>query len=172
MRINAVDREDKPLRGVKFHPGLLQKDGRRTAVNSGSQIFVATTGPDGVATFKWLPVNDLPITFWGILGGYSNCRVDMNGRKTGTVIVRMSRTEAIRGRILRPDGSPATGVEVLAVGSGKGPYSGVGRAASTADGSYEMAVTAGETYAIYVDDADWAALTHLDEFVGEGQPAD
>ena len=66
-RIKAVDRDGKPLAGVGFYPWLLHKEGRRSQVNFSSRIFDATTGPDGVATFDWLPATKSELIFWPII---------------------------------------------------------------------------------------------------------
>ena len=86
-----------------------------------------------------------------------------------TVTAKLTRTEAIRGRVVGPDGSPAAGIKVRAFGSGQGMDNGQGQARTAADGSYEMNVNADEAYAVFVDDKDWAAPTRLDVVVREGQ---
>ncbi len=171
-RIKAVDRTDNPLAGVTFYPWTLHKEGRRSYVNVDSQIFNATTGPDGVVTFDWLPPNDGLMTFWPNAEGFAHRRVELNERETGLVTAMLSRTGAIRGRIVAPDGSRAPGIEVRALGSGKGMDHSHSQARSTADGSYEMAVGPGEAYAVYIDDIDWAAPSRLDVIVREGKPAE
>ena len=171
-RIKAVDRTDNPLAGVTFYPWTLHKEGRRSYVNVDSQIFNATTGPDGVVTFDWLPPNDGLMTFWPNAEGFAHRRVELNKRETGLVTAILTRTEAIRGHVVRPDGSPAPGIEVRALGSGKAMDHSHSQARSTADGSYEMAVDPGEAYAVYVDDVDWAAPSRMDVIVREDKPAD
>ncbi len=172
VRIKAVDRDGKPLTGVGFYPWLLHKDGRRGQVNLWTVITAASTGPDGVATFDWLPANEEALTFWPQAEGYAHRRVELGEGQAGTVTAKMTRSERIRGRVARPDGSPAPGIEVHAYGTGRGMDYGQGRTRSAADGSYEMDVSAGETYAVYVEDKDWAAPSRLDVIVREGKPAD
>ena len=69
-----------------------------------------------------------------------------------------------------PDGSPALGIEVRAIGSGQGSDSGHGQAVTAADGSYAMDVNTREGYAVYVDDKEWAAPTRLDVVVRDSKP--
>ena len=98
--------------------------------------------------------------------------MELNEPRLGSSPQCLPRTGAIRGRFVAPDGSRAPGIEVRALGSGKGFDSGHGRARSTVDGSYEMTVSPDETYAVYVDDVDWAAPSRLDVIVRESKPAE
>src|SRR5262249_25641118 len=88
------------------------------------------------------------------------------------VTAKLTRTEAIRGRVVRPDGSPAAAIQVRASGSGQGMDHGQGYAQTADDGSYEMQVNSGEAYAVCVDDEDWAAPSRLDMVVREGKPVE
>jgi RNA polymerase sigma factor (sigma-70 family) len=172
VRLLAVDHDGKPLAGVRFCPWLLQKKGRRSQVNVASRAFLATTGPDGVAVFDSLPKGNEMLQFWPATDGYANRRVMVNEGETGPVTAKLKRTIAIHGRVVGPDGKPAAGIKVGAVGTGQGMDSGYGRATTLADGSYQMQVSPREAYAVYVDDKDWAAPTRLDVVVREGKPVD
>jgi RNA polymerase sigma factor (sigma-70 family) len=172
VRLKAVDRDGKPLAGVSFYPWLLQKKGRRSQVNAASTAWYATTGPDGIAVFDWLPKSNVTLIFWPATEGFANRRVLVNEGETGPVTAKLTRTVAIRGRVVSPDGEPAAGIKVGADGTGQGMDSGYGRATTAADGSYEMQVSPQEAYAVYVDDKDWAAPTRLDVVVREGKPVD
>ncbi|SIN87267.1 RNA polymerase sigma factor, sigma-70 family [Singulisphaera sp. GP187] len=171
-RIKAVDSGGKPLAGVDFYLWVLQKEGRRSHLNFASRIFTATTGPDGVADFDWLPRAQQPLNFWPIGDGYAHRRVIWEEGHEGPVIAKLSPIESIRGRVVHPDGSPAEGIEVHASGSGHGMDNGEDRTRTATDGSYWLRVNAGEVYAVYVDDKDWAAPSRLDVTVREGKPAD
>jgi RNA polymerase sigma factor (sigma-70 family) len=169
-RIKAVDRDGKPLAGVGFVPWLLHREGRRSSVNYSSVTLAATTGADGIANFDWLPPWKGLLQFWPVADELAHRRVVVEEGEAGTVTTKMSRTQAIRGRVLRADGSPLPGVRVQAFGSGQGIDHGHGRARTAADGTYAMAVDAGEAYAVSVDDEDWAAASRLDVVVREDQP--
>lgn len=172
VRIRAVDPSGKPLAGVKFAPWYLAKEGRRSHADlPASRAFLATTGPDGVAAFDWLPPTKGPLIFWPREEGYAHRRVVVEEDVAAPGVARMVKTESIRGRVIRPDGSPALGIEVIATGSGYGHDSGQGQARTAADGSYEIEVPPGEAYAVYVRDDDWAARSRLDVVVREGRPA-
>jgi hypothetical protein len=97
--------------------------------------------------------------------------VDVKEGETGIVTAKLLRNEAIRGRVVQADGSPARGVLVKADGSGHDLDHGSGSARTSGDGTYEMFVAPGEGYAVYVEDPDQAAPARLDVIVREGKPA-
>ena len=68
--------------------------------------------------------------------------------------------------------SPLQGIEVHAFGSGQGSDNGQGQVQTDQDGLFEMNVSPGEAYAVYVDDKDWAAPSRLDVVVRAGKPAE
>ncbi len=171
-QFKAIDRAGKPLANIGFYPWLLHKAGRRSSVNFSTRIFVAETGRDGIATFDWLPATNEDLTFFPASEGYAQRRAILKEGDGGMVTARLTRTEVIRGRVVRPGGSPAPGIQVRAFGSGQGIDHGQAQARTAGDGSYEMHVSAGEAYAVYVDDESWAAPARLDVVVREGKPAD
>ena len=171
-RVKAVDRGGKPLAGVAFAPWLLRKEGRRSFLNISSRIKEVATGLDGIATFDWLPDDNDDVTLWPVSSGYAHRRVQMKLSEAATATVVMTRTELIRGRVLSPDGRPASGITIRAFGTGQGMDNGQGRARTGEDGTYEMSVNPGEVYAVYVDDQDWAARSRLDVVVREGKPVE
>ncbi len=170
IRVKAVDRDGKPLAGVTFAPWLLRKEGRRSDVNVSTRIKNVTTDRDGVATFDWLPLSKNAITFWPDSDGYARRRVDVSAGAAATITATLLKTETIRGRVLDPDGQPATGILVRAFGSGQGMDNGQAQAQTNEEGLYEMSVSPRELYVVYVDDKAWAAPSHLDVVVREGKP--
>jgi RNA polymerase sigma factor (sigma-70 family) len=171
-RIRAVDRDGKPISGAAFHVWLVHKEGRRTEVNIPSRVLAVTTAADGVANFDWLPPSKDLLQFWPIDDRYAQRRVVVEQGQTTPVSTRLIRTEVIRGRVTRPDGAPAPGIQIRAYGSGQGIDNGQGRALTADDGSYEMSLGPSEAYAVYVDDKDWAAPSRLDVVVREGKPVE
>ena len=99
-------------------------------------------------------------------------RVQLKLSEDATAAVVMTRTELIRGRVLLPDGRPASRMNIRAYGTGRGMDNGQGHARTAQDGSYELPVNPGEAYAVYVDDQDWAAPSRLDVVVREGKPVE
>ena len=171
-RIQALDADGRPIIGAEFVLWLLKKDGRSSEVNAFSRSMSATTGPDGVATFDWLPVTKDLLQFWPTDNAYANRRVVVEEEPAQLVTTRLVRTEAIRGRVVHADGTPAAGVWLQAYGSGKKLDQGSGEALTDADGRYEMRVSPDEGYAVYVQDRDRAARSRLDVIVRRGKPAE
>jgi thiol-disulfide isomerase/thioredoxin len=135
-------------------------------------MLSATTGPDGVATFDWLPPWKNLLQFWPSGQEFARRRVIVEEGETGIVTTKVLREEAIRGRVVHADGSPPRVLTVRAVGSGSGQSLDRGQAfaRTSGDGTYEMFVPPNEGYAVYVDDPDWAAPSRLDVIVREGKP--
>lgn len=169
-RIKAVDSRGAALTGVSFSLWLLRKEGRRSHVNVASRLFTATTGSDGIATFDWLPRTSQDLTFWPNQDRYAHRRVMIEDGKGDLVTATLVRTETIRGRVTRLGGAPASGIQIRAYGTGKGFDNGQAWARTVADGSYELQISPGEAYAVYVDDKEWAAPSRLDVVVREGKP--
>ena len=170
VRIKAVDVAGWPLAGVKFVPWLLRKPGHRGELNISGGIFEATTGPDGVVTFDWLPTTDETIFFWPRSARFPQRRVVIEPG-LDAITATLIPAETIRGRVAYPDGSPAVGFRVWAIGSGYGWDDGFAQAFTEADGTYVLNVAAGEGYAVSVDDPDWAARSRLDVIIRAGRPA-
>jgi len=178
-RIKAVDRTGKPLAGIGFSPSLLQKPGRRRPLYIEGGIFTATTGPDGVATFDWLPPNHDEFQFSPHAEGYVCRPVIVKEGATEAVTIRLVPLETIRGRVVHPDGSPAKGSLVQAFGTGDvsahdQESAGTAHAGTVVanldsgmppqdsawtahDGTYEIPVRPGEAYAVIADNRDWGA---------------
>jgi RNA polymerase sigma factor (sigma-70 family) len=169
VRIQAIDTVGKPMAGVGFVPWMLQKPGRRSSVYVSSRIFTVPTGPDGIATFDWLPSSTNDLIFWPQAEGYVHRRVIAKAGETELVTAKLIRTESIRGRVVHADGSPAPGVEVNASGSGQGMDNGQARVRTAADGTYEMTISPREAYAVSIEDKDWTAAPRFDVVVREGR---
>ena len=151
-RIKALDADGRPIACAGVVLWLLKKAGRSSKVNAFSRSMYAATGPDGVATFDWLPVTKDLLQFWPTDDTYANRRVVVEEQQTQPVTTRLFRTEAIRGRVVHADGTPAAGVWLEAYGSGKKHDNGRGEALTGADGRYEMMVSPDEAYAVYIED--------------------
>lgn len=171
VRLKAVDEAGHPVAGIAFYPFGLRKLGRRGLLNYSTRALMATTDRDGEAAFDWLPQSPDPLVFFSATVDYVHRRVTLDPVETAAT-VRLEPTVAVRGRVVQADGSPAEGVRVVAVGSGRGLDGGRGRARTADDGSYSMKVDANEGYAVYVDDEDRAAPARLDVAVRSGRPVD
>ncbi len=58
---------------------------------------------------------------------------------------------------------------MAAYGSGKGIENGYDRTRTAGDGTYELRISPGEAYAVFVQDKDWAAPSRLDVIVRQGK---
>ncbi|WP_165246772.1 sigma-70 family RNA polymerase sigma factor [Paludisphaera soli] len=170
VRIRAVDEEGRPAAGVGFYVWLLKRDDRASVVNYASRIHHETTGPDGVATFDWLPRSKYSLAFWPMGDGITSRRIVIEEDQPDEVSARLERDVKIRGRVTRPDGSPARGIKVLAFGSGRGNDRGYERTRTDDEGRYTLQVPPGETYAVWVDDRDWTAPARMDVVAPAGRP--
>jgi len=171
-KIRAVDASGKALAGVRFSPWMLGRGDRRSDVNlPGSRTVSATTDADGVATFDWLPPARGSLIFWPQGEGFANRRVVLDEWESGPVTAKLSRTTTIRGRVVHPDGTPAPGILINATGTGVGNDHGQSYIRTSTNGSYEMTVSPGEAYAVFVVDDNWAAPSRMGVIVREGQPA-
>ena len=160
------------MAGVAFR-SLASSQRGPAGLNISSRIEEMATGPDGIATFDWLPADNDKVTFWPVPGGYVHRRVpgvergrDSRRRHDSNRVDSRSRTLAGRtDRLLR--------MNIRAYGTGRGMDNGQGHARTRAkNGYYELPVNPGEAYAVYVDDQDWAAPSRLDVVVREGKPVE
>lgn len=168
VRIQAVDAHDKALAGVEFHPLSIKKEGRQTEVSLLSKAVEVQTGADGIATFDWLPTNKQPLLFRPS-DEFALRLVPVDEEETEIVTTRVDQLGTIRGRVVRPDGSPASGIVVHAQERAADPID-QAQSRTTPDGSYELEVNTGEIYAVFVEDTDWAAPSRLDVKVRDGNP--
>ncbi len=169
VRIKAVNGGRQPLSWIGFHPWLLHKQGRRSCVTISSHILSATTGPDGIATFDWLPPSNDLLQFWPVGESYADRRVTVEVGQTGFATARLDQKERIRGRVVQPDGSPAVGMQVSANFSGAGRISPSLHTQTAADGSYELTVEPGKAYSVHIDDKVCVSPSSLAVIVPPGR---
>jgi len=169
-RIKAVDQDGKPMAGVEFTASGIRKEGRRSELNYFSRERVATTDAEGIATFDWLPPTPTDSSFlvYPVDARFARRPVGVMQGQTAPIAFTLVRNEAIRGRVVMPDGSPAKDVNIEANGTSQGR----GAARSRVDGTYEMLVPPNEAYAVHVGDIDWVAAARLDVVVRPGEPVD
>ena len=172
VRIKALDDGGRPMPRVGFSIWLVHKEGRGSNVNVPSRLLTQKTGLDGIATFDWLPPSKDLLQFWPVDPKFARRRIIVEEGQTEPVTVRPFQNETIRGRVIFPDGSPAPDIDIQAYGSGRGLDNGQDQTQAADDGSYELRVSPGEAYAVYIDDKNWAAPSHLDVIVREGKPVD
>jgi RNA polymerase sigma factor (sigma-70 family) len=116
VRVKTVDRDSKPIAGIKVAPWYLQKEGQPDINLSGIEGVWRTTSVDGLV-FDWLPADSRRIPF--VASGDEFHTVEISNSLMGltpdaelTIVV--SPTERISGRVTQMDGRPAPGIRVEA----------------------------------------------------------
>ena len=169
-RVRAIGPDGEPVAGVDLSISALSKDGRLGVVSHASRLHNATTDADGVATFDWLPKHRKGYVFIPTSAGYAH-RPAIAQPDGETYLARLVRNETIQGRVVKPDGSPAPGVWVVALGTSRFD-SGSRQARTKADGSYRIDVSPDEVYIVSVEDETWRSRSRLDVVVRRGKPVD
>ena len=171
LKVRAIDSQDRPMAGVPIIPFSVVRKGKTGDTNfSGAELFQATTGPDGVAEFDWMPADlegtvsfvSLTETLWSP----EQLRLDF---ANGQIDLRVLRRTVLAGHVRQPDGKPAAGRLVQARGAGYSDLPGFGHAISAADGRFEMQVCPEHAYTLVVEDDRWVA-NRVGIVVREDQP--
>jgi beta-lactamase regulating signal transducer with metallopeptidase domain len=160
--IRAVDSRGKPIAGVAFHVWLVRKPGKLAEANLGAKCVIGQTDAEGRLSFDWLPTDlEEPARVMPMPGPWHAPGVIVFPLKLGDAptTVRMTRKPTLKGRVVRPDGTPAAGVLIEAQGVGKDAAHDSARdsARTGPDGFYSFAVPPGYSYMVGVRDASWAA---------------
>jgi thiol-disulfide isomerase/thioredoxin/protocatechuate 3,4-dioxygenase beta subunit len=175
VHVKAVDRQGNPLEGIEVYPWIFQKVGKQNSVNlSGCPDVKGTTGPDGVATFDWIP--DETVQSVQFLSGSDDyhaperAMVEPEDPSGVTIVSEFVRKGAIRGRVTHVDGSPAAGITVVAGGEGSGfDNSSRLEVKTKEDGTYELSANGTQCYLVCIQDEDWGAPSRGGIVVEEGE---
>ena len=92
----------------------------------------------------------------------ANARAINNGEaeqapQRGLLTTHVRRRIRVQGRLKMPEGASADGILISGFGYGSQTYGDVPSARARADGSFELAVTAGYGYGLNVADLEWAS---------------
>ena len=140
--VKVVNLRNQPLAGVPVHPWLIHKPGQEATMNFNQSTFPAITGPDGRATFAWLPKGveqgfsfsaSKPDTYSLDHAAFSKATP---GEPTPTLV--LAPFERIAGRVLDAQGQPVVGVLVQANGAGGGNAKFRGLATTDAEGRFDF----------------------------------
>ena len=172
--VRVVDLHDQPVAGVLVHPWLIQKPGQEATMNF-SITFPATTGPDGRATFTWLPER--------VEGGFSFHAYPSTGYTIeSTAFIKRVAGEAepklvvapferISGRVVDAQGQPVAGAMVKATNAGGGENRFKGSATTNAEGRYDFPEAYTEqVYLFTATKGDQAAPYRSGFILHPGQP--
>ncbi len=172
--VKVVDGTGKPVTGVEMVPWYIQKTGKVREVNFStfaSRLARATSGPDGVAAFTWLPADARAVPFLVASEGYF-CEDQPNYNPADgrvDVTARVVREVPVSGRVVGPDGKPAAGIAVVAEGYADGPNPAHASALTDAEGRYRLMLPPGVHAMVAVEDERWAAPSRTGLLVPEGR---
>ncbi len=163
-RIKAVDSGGKAVAGAGFYVLSIRKKGKLSYAMVPTPGAVCTTDAKGIASIDWLPIDSedsMQLELWPGTWHAPFRPTFPAGEIRGETIVRLVRKMILRGKVLRPDGTPAAGILVQAGGVGKDIADEYDHAtARTApDGTYAIAVAPAHSYMVGVRDSSWAALS-------------
>jgi RNA polymerase sigma factor (sigma-70 family) len=173
VRLRALDSADKPLAGVDIMPITVLKKGKVRSVNFSGSFAKVRTDARGIATFDWLPRDiQAGTSFVSASLAYSTPKwpileVD---KPDAELTMRLLRQTPISGKVTKPDGTPASGILVMADGVGDAYPAGSATTRTAADGSYTIEVPPEQSYMVHVFNAEWAARSRTGVVVRERQP--
>jgi hypothetical protein len=179
VRVTVAEADGGPLAGVRVYPWLLQKSGEPDNLNMSYFVDVVaqTTDNEGVAEFPWIPAWQEGLTsFWPSSDAeeFVHTRANYDPQKDhGQVRMKLERLVPMRGRVTRPDGAPAAGVEILARGEDYQMDGFRGSAVTDDDGHYEIKAAPNMVYLVIASDAHngrWAAAPQTGFALRPGEP--
>ncbi len=179
VKVRATDRGGLPVPGVMTLPWYIHKPGKVYYFNGTSCLFDAATnprtGPDGVAVIDWIPTElQEGVQFHCYSPAYHQPDVAFlaPGRRDVTLDVKLLLAARVSGRVTKPDGQPAPGIQVRAEGRGLTHNYGRQDARTAADGTYTILCPPEQSYIIAVIDKSWAAQSHTGILLREGEARD
>ena len=144
FRVKTVDRDGKPVSGVKLGPWFIHKPGHEADSNPAPTIDSwPVSGPDGIAVIGWIPLK-----YEGSIGinidsddfsTADNATWVAAGKPVDALTLVVDPKKKLSGRVTLRDGKPAPGVLVTVSGNGAGDNAFRGAARTGADGRYSLA---------------------------------
>lgn len=161
VRLTITDPEGKPLTGVEVYPWYLQKPGEPADINLSmlGDTVTRKTDAKGVVVFDWLPAwEKRSLTFWPRIEAHVPARISYDPKvHKGAITKQLDRLVRIRGRVMLPDGSPAVGIRVEAIGDGYQDDHFHGEVRTDVEGRWEMNAYPNMLYMVGVRDDKWGA---------------
>jgi beta-lactamase regulating signal transducer with metallopeptidase domain/protocatechuate 3,4-dioxygenase beta subunit len=171
-RLRVVDSANNPVAGIGLYPWYIKKPGKLDHANiSGCRTTMARTNDQGIVEFDWLPDSlQTDVTFWIHAVGFSAAeRSIFKSHVADPLVVHALRDTHATGTVTLPDGSPARGIMVDAIGQTQ-RHETVGRHARTRDdGTYSLELASNTCYAIGVRSEEWASPIVFALDVNEGE---
>jgi RNA polymerase sigma factor (sigma-70 family) len=177
LRAKTVDRDGKPLSGVKVGAWYIQKPGHEGDINlSGATADWPKTGKDGTVVLDWLPaqfVYGLPImTHSKDYYSLDNATSLLLEKPIEEMTINLLPMEMLSGQVTHPGGQGAPGIQIMLAGQGAG-HNRFQRAVRTGpDGRFTLRVYSEQAYVISVTDKKWSAPYRGGVVVRAGKPVD
>jgi beta-lactamase regulating signal transducer with metallopeptidase domain len=170
VRIHAVDSKSRPMAGVRYAPGSLQKPGKVFLFPQGyDPLGWVATDAQGIAVFDWLPSSIAMVRF-SVEGIYSPENVRYRVGEPPDLTDRLLRPTRLSGTVRLPDGRPARGILVRAHWSQSNSIRTGAMVRTSADGTYALDLPSEELYMVAVQDDNWAAPSHTEIVLHENEP--
>ncbi len=122
VHVRVVDSAGQPVPGVEMYPIAITKMGKYRFINLGYLPLYPRTDADGVATFDWLPADITSASLMPATADYrlaAPCELDPS-KPDAMLTAHVRRPTPVSGKVTFPDGSPAPGISVEAIGH-RGP---------------------------------------------------
>lgn len=162
VRVRAVDSKNRPLAGALVYPWYFEKPRKGGDLNlSGMESFVrARTDDEGRATFHIVPKDNLKKVIFRVRAqGYfapERWMFDPNSPKP-IITAKLVPLVTVRGRVARPDGRPAVGIEVRAAGNGHTLETFQETTHSDKRGTFELQLAPNMYYLFVAGNEKWAS---------------
>ena len=142
-----------PVAGATVRAWIPQRPGGSVNL-PGLPFNDARTGPDGAAALDWLPRDLTRMDGWVRADGFESVRFSVEGAAAApSQTVELVAGGALTGLVRNPDGTPAAGVPVRAVGAVPGPAmieNEHADAVTGPDGRYRFEVPGGAMFLVQV----------------------
>ncbi|MCA9263070.1 MAG: thioredoxin family protein [Planctomycetales bacterium] len=161
-----------PLSNTRIYLWLLQKPGEPdtfnlSVMNSDQRLFNAFTTDKGIVRFEGVPTWDThPLWFWADSEDHERSRIEFDHATPANVVVtnQLMRLVPVTGRVTLPDGAPASGIPIKAIGVGYDRDSFHETVYTDDGGTYRVNAAPGRLYMLTVVHDRWSAPV-IDGFV-------
>lgn len=175
IQVNVQGSQGEPVEGIRLMPWTIKREGKLSYVNL-SGIELATSPPDGICTFDWIPSRvERGVTFLGHSEDYhcpKNPHYDFAKPDKTELTMTVFRNPIVRGQVTYEDGTPAVGVRIQGEGRGDTNMYFRGYCSTDNEGRYEMKIYPDQTTILAITEDDVAAKSVTDLLLAEGKVAE
>lgn len=171
LEVHVVDRNDRPIEGIRVYPWYFEKSDQATInLSSLGEEIETPTDENGVAIIRWIPIWQGRYPVWSNHSDYVHQQFLYDANEGENILsMRLDRLSTLSGRVTYPDGKPAEGIVIDVDGAGR-QFNGF-RAATTTDeeGRYQLKVSPDMLYLVVAHNDQWAAAPHTGFAIYHGQ---